>query len=105
MTICGVIAQFADGAEADGKAYIMRRGERVFRERGVTVRDLFVGDFVADHQDAFLRDMAVWVAAGQVKYREDIRHGFETIPEVFGEMMRGGNFGKMLVQVSDDPTL
>ena len=83
----------------------MRRGERVFRERGVTVRDLFVGDFVADHQDAFLRDMAGWVAAGQVKYREDIRQGIENIPACFGEMMRGGNFGKMLVQVDDDPTL
>ena len=105
MTLCGVIAQFADGAEADGKAYIMRRGEDVFRTRGVTVRDLFVGDFVADHQDAFLHDVAGWVAAGQIKYREDIRQGFETIPACFGEMMRGGNFGKMLVQVSDDPTL
>jgi len=105
MTLCGVIAQFADGAEADGKAYIMRRGESVFRERGVSVRDLFVGDFVADHQDAFLHDVAGWVASGQVKYREDIRQGFETIPACFGEMMRGGNFGKMLVQVSDDPTL
>ena len=105
MTICGVIAQFADGAEADGKAYIMRRGEALFRERDVAVRDLFVGDFVADHQDAFLKDVAGWVAAGQVKYREDIRQGFETIPACFGEMMRGGNFGKMLVQVSDDPTL
>jgi NADPH-dependent curcumin reductase CurA len=105
MTLCGAIAHFADGAEADGKAYIMRRGESVFRERGVWVRDLFVGDFVAGHQDAFLRDVAGWVAAGQIKYREDIRHGFETIPACFGEMMRGGNFGKMLVQVGDDPTL
>jgi NADPH-dependent curcumin reductase CurA len=105
MTICGVIAHFADGAEPDGKAYITRRGDAVFRERRVSVRDLFVGDFVADHQDAFLRDVAGWVAAGQVKYREDIRHGIETIPEVFGEMMRGGNFGKTLVQVGDDPTL
>jgi NADPH-dependent curcumin reductase CurA len=105
MTLCGVIAQFAEGGEADGKAYIMRRGETVFRERGVSVRDLFVGDFVADHQDAFLSEAAGWVAAGQIKYREDIRHGFETIPRCFGEMMRGGNFGKMLVQVGDDPTL
>ncbi len=105
MTLCGAIAHFTDGAEADGKAYVTRRGESVFRERGVSVRDLFVGDFVADHQDAFLRDVAGWVAAGQIKYREDIRHGFETIPASFGEMMRGGNFGKMLVQIGDDPTL
>ncbi len=104
MTICGVIAQFGEGAAPDGRAYIMGRGEAVFAERAVTVRDLFVGDFVADHQDAFLRDMAEWVASGAVKYREDIRHGLDTVPAAFAEMMRGGNFGKMLVQVSDDPT-
>ena len=105
MTICGVIAQFAEGAEADGKAYIMRNGEAIFREREVKVQDLFVGDFVASYQDMFLKEVAGWVASGEVRYREDIRHGFETIPVAFGEMMRGGNFGKMLVQVSDDPTL
>ena len=105
MTICGVIAQFAEGAEADGKAYIMRNGEAIFRDRNVKVQDLFVGDFVAGHQDNFLRDVARWVADGEIRYREDIRQGFETIPVAFGEMMRGGNFGKMLVQVSEDPTL
>ena len=105
MTICGVIAQFTEGAEADGKAYIMRHGETIFRARNVKVQDLFVGEFVADHQDAFLRDVARWVADGEIRYREDIRQGFETIPAAFGEMMRGGNFGKMLVQVSEDPTL
>jgi NADPH-dependent curcumin reductase CurA len=105
MTICGVIAQFAEGAEADGKAYILRQGEAVFRERGVKVGELFVGDFVADHQDAFLREVAGQVASGEIRYREDIREGFETIPACFAEMMRGGNFGKMLVRVSEDPTL
>jgi len=105
MTICGVIAQFAEGAESDGKAYIMRRGEPVFRERDVNVRDLFVGDFVADHQDAFLRDVAGWVASGQIRYREDIREGIENVPACFAEMMRGGNVGKMLVRVGEDQTL
>ena len=82
-----------------------RNGEAIFREREVKVQDLFVGDFVASYQDMFLKEVAGWVASGEVRYREDIRHGFETIPVAFGEMMRGGNFGKMLVQVSDDPTL
>ncbi len=104
MTICGVIAQFGDDAEPDGKAYIMRRGQSLFDDRAVRISDLFVGDFVADHQESFLRDMAGWVAAGEVRYREDIRHGIDIIPTAFTELMRGGNFGKMLVQVADDPT-
>ena len=105
MTICGLIAHYDEADGASARAALLRRGETIFRERNVKVNDLFVGDFVAAHQDAFLKQMAGWVAAGEVRYREDIRHGFEAIPAAFGEMMRGGNFGKTLVQISDDPTL
>jgi NADPH-dependent curcumin reductase CurA len=104
MTICGLIAHYGDDAGTDARAALMARGEPVFRERGVTVRDLFVGDYVADHHDAFLAQMSAWVAAGDVKYLEDIREGLETIPAAFAEMLRGGNFGKMLVRVGEDPT-
>ena len=58
-----------------------------------------------DGTDAFLRDMAGWVAAGEVRYLEDIREGLEAVPGAFAEMLRGGNFGKMLVRIADDPTL
>jgi hypothetical protein len=105
MTICGLIAHYGDEAGSDARADLMKRGERVFAGRGVTVRDLFVGDFVGDHHDAFLREVAPLVASGQLKYREDIRQGIETVPACFAEMLRGDNFGKMLVQVGADPTL
>jgi hypothetical protein len=105
MTLCGLITHYTDGTEAEGKAALMRRAEAVLRDREVKVSDLFVGDFVADHHDRFLREMAGWVASGQVKYREDVRQGLEMLPTAFAEMMRGGNFGKMLVQVGEDPTL
>jgi NADPH-dependent curcumin reductase CurA len=102
MTICGLIAHYGDAGDA--RAALMARGERVFRERGVTVKNLFVGDFVASHHDAFLREVAPLVAAGKIKYREDIRRGIENVPACFAEMLRGDNFGKMLVQVGVDPT-
>jgi NADPH-dependent curcumin reductase CurA len=105
MTICGLIAHYGDEAGADARAALMARGAAVFSARGVTVRDLFVGEFVESHHDAFLREVAPAVAAGQVKYREDIREGIETIPACFAEMLRGDNFGKMLVRVAPDPTL
>jgi NADPH-dependent curcumin reductase CurA len=104
MTICGLIAHYGDAAGADARAALMARGEQVFKDRGVTVRDLFVGDFVASHHDAFLREVAPLVASGAIKYREDMRQGLETIPACFAEMLRGGNFGKMVVRVGVDPT-
>jgi hypothetical protein len=101
MTICGLIAHYGDAPDANaGEAEAAAA-----RARGVTVRNLFVGDYVETHHDAFLAEVAPLVASGQVKYREDIRQGLETIPAAFAEMLRGGNFGKMLVQVGADPTL
>jgi NADPH-dependent curcumin reductase len=103
MTICGLIAHYGD-VGGDARAALMQQGEAIFGARGVTVRDLFVGDYVADHHDAFLHEVAPQVASGAVKYREDIRQGLESVPACFAEMLRGDNFGKMLVQVGEDPT-
>lgn len=105
MTICGLIAHYGDAAGVDGRAQLMARGAAIFKDRSVTVNDLFVGDFVADHHDAFLRQMSGWVADGKVRYLEDMREGLETVPAAFAEMLKGGNFGKMLVRVGNDPTL
>jgi NADPH-dependent curcumin reductase CurA len=100
MTICGLIAHYGDEGGDAGAA------ERAAAEaRGVTVTNLFVGDYVESHHDAFLADMGPWVRDGKVRYLEDVREGLETIPAAFAEMLKGGNFGKMLVRVADDPTL
>ncbi len=103
MTICGLIAHY--GESGDARAALMKKGEAIFSERGVKVQGLAVGDFVANHHDQFLREVAPKVASGEIKYREDIRHGIEAVPACFAEMLRGDNFGKMLVQVGEDPTL
>jgi NADPH-dependent curcumin reductase len=101
MTICGLIAHYGEGPGTDVRANLMARGAEIFRERRVKVGDLFVGDFVADHYEKFLTDMSAWVKAGKVKYLEDIRVGFEAIPGAFADLLRGDNFGKMLVRVEE----
>jgi NADPH-dependent curcumin reductase CurA len=105
MTICGLIAHYGDAPGTDARAALMSKGEAIFKERHVTVRDLFVGDFVQSHHDEFLATVAPKVKSGEIKYLEDIRHGLETAPACFREMLRGDNFGKMLVQVNEDPTV
>ncbi|MDZ4369903.1 MAG: NADP-dependent oxidoreductase [Phenylobacterium sp.] len=100
MTICGLIAHYGDDGGDAGAA------ERAAAEsRGVVVQNLFVGEYVESHHDAFLADMGPWVADGSVRYREDIREGFEAIPDAFAQMLKGGNFGKTLVRIAPDPTL
>ena len=101
MTICGLIAHYGDDPAEDARAVVRARAEA----RGVTVRNLSVGDYVGEWHDAFLAEMAPWVASGEVRYREYIREGFENIPAAFSEMLTGENFGKTLVRVAPDPTL
>jgi NADPH-dependent curcumin reductase CurA len=105
MTICGLIAHYGDEDGDASRAALMKLGEPYFKARSVTVKNLRVGDFAANHHVEMLAYVAPLMAAGKMKYREDIRQGPETIPTAFAEMLRGDNFGKMLVQVSSDPTL
>jgi hypothetical protein len=101
MTICGLITHYGDPPGVDALAVETAAAQA----RGVTVRDLFVGDYVKDHHDAMLAEVAPAVARGDIRYREDIREGLEDIPDAFAEMLKGGNFGKMLVRVGEDPTV
>jgi len=49
--------------------------------------------------------MSAWLKAGDIVYFEDIWDGIERTPDAFIDMMKGGNLGKRLVRVGDDPTL
>ena len=105
MTICGLIAHYGDEDGVDSRAELMKLAGPQLKARGVVVKNLFVGDFAADHTGEMLAYVAPLVKAGKIRYREDIRQGVDAIPTSFAEMLRGDNFGKMLVQLSPDPTL
>jgi NADPH-dependent curcumin reductase CurA len=70
-------------------------------------RALIKGFIVSDHLDRFpdfLRDCTQWVASGQLKYREDVVDGLDNAPRAFIGLLRGANFGKLVVKVGADPT-
>ncbi|MYF28036.1 MAG: NADP-dependent oxidoreductase [Gammaproteobacteria bacterium] len=104
ISLCGMISQYGNTDGGDPGAVWAETGRSVFDRQKVAVHRLFVRDFVAEHQDRFLDEMAGWIRDGAVKYREDIREGLEQSPAAFSAMLAGGNFGKTLVSVSDDPT-
>jgi NADPH-dependent curcumin reductase CurA len=102
VPVCGRIAAYNDTELPAGPNRIpMLMGMILVR------RLTFRGFIVSDHpelQPDFLRDIAAWVRAGKVKYREDIVDGLENTVDAFLGLFRGANFGKLLIRVSDDPT-
>lgn len=59
------------------------------------------GDF-EPQADEFRRVVAGWLRSGQIKYKEDVVDGLENAPEAFAGLLKGKNFGKLLVRVSGD---
>jgi NADPH-dependent curcumin reductase CurA len=63
------------------------------------------GFIVSNHFDMmpdFMRDMATWIKAGKMTWRETIADGLVKAPEAFIGLFKGENFGKMLVRVGPD---
>ena len=102
VPVCGRIANYNLTGAPPGP-------DGVPRLMGLTLvrRITFRGFIVFDHRDReadFLRDVAGWLRAGQVRYREDIVEGIDRAVGAFRGLLEGGNFGKLLVRVADDPT-
>lgn len=102
ITVCGMISQYGNTDGKDPREAWDELGQSIFSKQQVKVYDLFVGNFVEEHQEPFLSVMGGYVREGQVVYKEDRWEGLEVAPEAFGEMLTGGNFGKTIVVVSED---
>jgi NADPH2:quinone reductase len=70
--------------------------------KSLTVRGFIQREFVRDHYADFQREMAGWLADGSVRYREDVVDGLDAAPAAFRGLLRGQNFGKLIVRV-DSP--
>jgi NADPH-dependent curcumin reductase len=103
VPVCGLVADYNATESPEGVDRLPGFMRRVL-SKSLTVRGFIQGEFTRSHGADFARDMSTWVADGSVRYREDIVQGLDKAPEAFRGMLAGRNFGKLLVQVSDDPT-
>jgi NADPH-dependent curcumin reductase CurA len=97
IPVCGLISQYNDVSEAHptDSAELMR----TILVKRLTIRGFIVTDF-ASQFDAFQRDVGGWLASGQIVHREQFVDGLEAAPEAFIGMLKGQNFGKLIVRVS-----
>ena len=52
-----------------------------------------------DRWEEGITQMAEWIKSGEIKVKETIINGFEKTPEAFIGLLKGDNFGKMVVKV------
>jgi NADPH-dependent curcumin reductase len=93
VALCGSISQYNATSPPMGPRLL-----GTFVGKRVTLRGFIVSDF-ADRHPTAMRQMGEWIKAGKIMYREDIVQGIDKAPRAFIGMLRGENFGKMLVKM------
>ena len=99
IPVCGLIAQY-NGVDPNVTVDRLPATMREVLSKSLTLRGFINYEFVPDHHDDFLREVAAGLSSGRIKYREDIVEGLENAPTAFIGMLDGHNFGKLLVKVS-----
>ena len=93
IAVCGLISQY-NATEP--------YGVRTFQSI-LTNRIKVQGFIVSDRMELWPRalgDLAGWVAAGKIKYRETVAQGLENAPRAFIGLLKGENLGKQLVKLA-----
>jgi NADPH-dependent curcumin reductase CurA len=104
VPVCGLVANYNATSAPEGPDRLPGFMSQIL-SRSLTVRGFIQDEFIRSHGRDFVRDMSGWVRDGSVRYREDVVDGLENAPSAFRGMLRGANFGKLVVRVGDDPTL
>lgn len=95
---CGMISQYnLTWDETPG----IRNLTHINRKR-IRMEGFIVSDHVG-RKSEFMADMQNWLNAGKITYRIDIAEGLENAIAAFISMLDGGNFGKQIVQIGQEP--
>jgi NADPH-dependent curcumin reductase len=95
VAMCGMVSQYNEAEFPPGPNLGFVVGKRV----------LIQGFIVSDKPEkvAEWRTLAApWVAEGSLIYREDVVDRLENAPDALAGMLRGRNFGKLLVRIGHD---
>jgi NADPH-dependent curcumin reductase CurA len=93
FALCGAISMYNDTTPPPGPSNLMLAVGKQLRLEG------FIVSFHYDVMPQFVADMAGWIQAGKLKWRETVDEGIENAPSAFLKLFTGENFGKMLVKL------
>ena len=96
VALCGQISQY-NLAEPE----LGPRNLRSLVGKQVRIEGFLVYQF-AGRAEVARRRLTRWLLDGRLKYREDVVEGLTNAPKALIGMMHGGNFGKLLVKVSEE---
>ena len=97
IVLCGQISAYDGGGPIAPPPFDMMR----LIYGGIRIEGYIVRHHIETVPQA-LADLAAWNAQGLIAHREDIRPGFEALPETLALLFKGANNGTLLARIADE---
>lgn len=101
IPLCGLVSVYNATKLPDGPDLSSMLMGALLVKR-VKVQGFIIFDDYGDRYPEFAAEMAHWIEAGKIKYREQVIDKFESAPAAFIGLLEGQNFGKLVVRIDDD---
>jgi NADPH-dependent curcumin reductase CurA len=99
VIICGLISQYNATEKIPGPYNFAN----ILLKRA-TLKGFIVTDYFKRMNEAF-KDLYSWYSTGKLQFREEIVEGLENTPKTFNKLFDGSNRGKLIIKVSEEPTI
>ena len=86
--------------EAEDRLPMLFRNTLTWRLR---IQGFIVSEFPEQKQEA-MNKLTSWFKDGKLKYKEDVVEGLENVVGAFRGLLKGKNFGKLIIKLADEPT-
>ena len=98
IPVCGVISMYNNQSQQleEDRLPMLFRNVLTWRLR---IQGFIVREFPEQQLEA-MQHLEKWYLEGKLKYREDIVEGLDNMVEAFQGLLKGKNFGKLLVKVN-----
>ena len=98
IPVCGMIANYNNTELPQGPDRLGLLTRTILTKR-LKMQGFIIFDDYAPRFSEFFGQMSSWLWEGRIKYREDIVDGLENAPEAFIGLLKGKNFGKLIIRV------
>lgn len=98
IPICGLIAHYSGGG-MDGKDRLPgMMADTLFKR--LKIEGFIIFDHYPEFYAGFLQEVTPLIESGKLRVREDVIEGLANAPGGLIELLKGGNFGKVVVKVA-----
>jgi NADPH-dependent curcumin reductase CurA len=101
IPLCGLISHYNDTELPPGPDRLPLLTRTILTKR-LKIQGFIIFADYADRFGEFFTQMSEWVAAGKIKFREDMVDSLEKAPQAFIGLLEGKNFGKLVVRIADE---